>query len=609
MRWCGAAVALLALLAYGIGIGGDYVFDDVHSIVANTGLREPGAALRSLHDPSLFSASGQQMYRPVLLLSFVANLAVSEEAWALKAGNVLLHAFVAWMLSVWLRCSGVRSGAAALTAALFAVHPLASEAINLVSARSELLLATGLLLALVSHRRWQSGRAAVVSQLGMLVGTAIACGSKETGVVVPLVMAAQAWWLTGSETRGNWRRAVAGILQVVVVVVAYLVLRKVLLGQMTVDLLSRVGGDPTTGHGRTLVTQLATMGTLLPRALLQVAVPIGLSLDPLVVFRGSFLDPWVILGWASLFGLTIAAAWRGPTAAARRVGLCALWGSSLPWILVPLNMPLAEHRLYVPMLGLAAIVASLLPRLRTGRRGAPLLVTVTAVAVVGVGITLSARRSLDYRDEVGLWQSELGRNPASFQAWWGLGAAYVRIDDCVRAIEPLATANAMRPQHELALSHYTEALVRLPDGKEQPFRALAAARILAERRPDDPWCRTLLSRALLQMGHATGDRAHFEEAERVALSCLEIAPPKSFVYLLAAQARRCTGDLEAALAHADTSLGRGLDHVSMRLERARILDAMGRHAEARRELGRARQQAPFDPQVLHALREVAQPPR
>ncbi len=187
----GAVVFALAWLAYGAALAGDFVFDDIHSVAANPALHDLGNCSRLLLDPSAFSATDQRMYRPVLLVSFALNFAVAAAPWALKAGNVLLHASVAWLLWSWLRCWRLPVRPAFVVASLFAVHPLASEAVNLVSARSELLLAFGVLLALRAQRAWQAGAPAAPALLAVLVGTTIACGSKETGVVLPALLAAQ----------------------------------------------------------------------------------------------------------------------------------------------------------------------------------------------------------------------------------------------------------------------------------------------------------------------------------------------------------------------------------------------------------------------------------
>lgn len=607
-----AALVALVFCAYGAALAGDCVFDDVHSVVANPSLRGDVDWWKLCSDPGAFSAGTSRMFRPVLLLSFAGNLALSPSAWALKAGNVLLHALVAGLAFGWLRRLHVAVGGAFAAAALFAVHPLLSESVNLVSARSELLLVLGLLVGLRGHLAWLRGGHRGRAVVGMLFGALLACGSKETGVVLPGLLFAQAWLLRREPWgQTHWGRAVRGVLPVLLLVVGYLVLRKLLLGQATATLLGRTGEDPTSGHGRTLLTQVATMGLLLPRALLQMVWPAGLSMDPPVSFRHTFADPLVLAGWGGVLGLTVAALWPGRGAKVRRLGLAVAWATALPWIVVPLNMPLAEHRLYGPLLGVSAVLAPWWPRLR--RRTAPgparRWLRPTFGALLAAFSLLATLRSLDYRDERRLWQVELAARPLSWRAWWGLGTANLRAGDVDAAIEPLARAHDLYPEQFDVLRNYAEALTRLPAERAQPFRALVVAERLHDRSPRDPWARTLLADACLQVGRASGEAAWFQRAEATALSCLDVASPKALVYRMAASARRGAGDLGGALAHLDASLARGLDPVALRLDRAALLRELGRHAEARRELLRAQQQAPMDPAVQHALRQAAQPPR
>lgn len=614
-RRLGLAVFALAVLAYAVALGGAYVFDDLHSVSDNPALHDVANFWRWLSDPTAFSQSANSaMYRPALLVSFGLNLAVSPAAWSLKAGNVLLHALCAWLLFGWLVRLAVQRFAAFAAAALFAVHPLVSEAVNLVSARSELLCVFGLLLGLRAHLAWLRGTG-LANVFGMVLGAAIACGSKETGVVLPVLLAVQA----ASLRRQRWdraavRRAVLALLPVVAVVIAYLVLRKILLGQATVQLLGRTGGDPLSGHGRSLAMQLATMGALLPEVLVQMVAPLRQSLDPAVTYRASFGDPLVLLGWASLAGLSLAAWSRGPSARVRRIGVAFAWAVAAPWIVVPLNVPLAEHRLYGPLVGLAMVMAPLLPRARRPDRSPRQLALCQLrrpafVVLVLLGVVASARRSWLYRDERLLWRAELALHPQSFRAHWGLGASTWRMGDPAGAVPWLADAHAMYPGHFDALRHLVEALVAIPDEQARPFQALARAEELRERSPGDPWVRTLCAQADLQAGRVTGDRDYFTAAEREALGCLQMAPPKAYVYRLAAAARRGLGDLDGALAHLDASLARGLDHYPLRIDRAFVLRDLGRMADAQRALLRLQQELPFEPAVQVALQQLAAPPR
>ena len=608
-RWA-LLVALAALLAYATAIAGDYVFDDYHSIVGNTALHDLGNLGRYWTDPAAFSGSAARMYRPALLSSFAVNWAISPSPWSLRAGNVLLHATTAVLLFVWTWRLSRRLRAAAFVAAAFAVHPLASEAINLVSARSELLAALGMLTALLGQLSVQRGHGRVGPWLAIVAGAVLACGSKETGVVLPALCVGQALWHRHGRPGAGWRRTALALLPVVALVICYLVARKLLLGQATVQLLGRTGSDPLSGYGRTLTMQLATMGTLLPRALLQTVWPWPLSIDPVVHYRDSLLAPAVLLGWGTMGALSWWACRAGAGARLRRFGVAFAWLTALPWIVVPLNMPLAEHRLYLPMLGLALVALGSAPALRRAWRRLPqalpgwLAATVLLAAAVG-----AADRSLLYRDERMLWRAELARSQDSFRAWWGLGTSSVRAGDVLGGIEPLARAHALHPSHEDTLRTYTEALLRLPESAQQPERLLAAAQSLQALRPDDPWARTLVVQAHLRMGHAQQDHEHFAAAERIALSCLQIAPPKGFVYRLAAMACRGRGDLAGALAHLDTSVARGLAPVGVRIERAHVLRELGRADDARRELLLAQQVAPMDPELLGVLQHWAAPGR
>lgn len=611
--WFAGAIFALAWLAYGLALAGDYVFDDLHSVRGNPAVHDLGNLGRFWTDPSAFSSGLGRMYRPVLLTSLSLNYAFDPAPWSLKAGNVLLHAAVAALAFAWFWRLSRRLGASAAVAALFAVHPLASEAVNLVSARSELLAALGMLMALHAHLGWERNRGRAWAAAGMVAGAVVACGSKETGVVLPALAAAQAYWLRRDHAfAARWRRSFGGLLPLVAVAVLYLLARRLLLGEATVQLLGRAGGDPLSGHGRTLAVQFATMGTLLPGCVAQALVPWRLSLDPVVVFRSSFADPAVLAGWATMLALTLLAARPGAGARLRRLGVALAWITALPWIVVPLNMPLAEHRLYGSLLGAGAVVVGLAPMARRLLSGPARAFACRALlpAALLAGVVGSGQRSWVYRDERELWRVELARHPESFRAWWGLGTATLRAGDAAGAVEPLATAHALYPGHFDVLRNYVEALVAVPDDSADPERTLEVAARLVRTSPNDPWARTLHAEAHLLAGRRGRGAEHFEAAERLALSCLQIATPKGYVYRLAAAARRGLGDLPGALAHLDASIARGLATIEVRLDRAAVLEQLGRRRQAHAELMAVQRIAPTDPRVVQALRQwAAAPPK
>lgn len=613
-RWvlrAGVAVMLLALCAYGAALAGDYVFDDVHSVSGNPAVQSLANFPQFWTDPGAFSGAAARMYRPALLTSFALNIAISPAAWSLKLGNVLIHAAVAGMLFWWLSRLSRRVRASFVIAAIFAVHPLASEAVNLVSARSELLSTLGVVVALFAHVSWQRRVANAWPLTMMILGTVLACGSKETGVVLPGLLLVQSCCLRHRMPNGaQWRRALVGIAPVVALVIVYLIARKLLLGEATVQLLGRTGGDPSSGHGRTLLVQLATMGTLLPRMVWQTVAPTHLALDPVIVYRDSFADVSVLLGWGMMLGLTGLGLWSGANARLRRIGTAMVWAIALPWIVIPLNMPFAEHRLYGPLVGFSVIAVALLGPLQRLLGRAPRATLRAAFGLVLLlGIAGSASRSWLYQDECELWQVEIAHNPGSFRAWWGLGTTRMRKGDMPGAIAPLQRAHVLYPQHHDTLRNLIEALIALPDEHAEPNTALAMAEQLLERSPDDPWVRTLKVQAQLQAGRLLGDTQFFRDAEMLALSCLEIAKAKGYVYQLASYARHGMGDVEGALAHLDASIDRGLNTVDVRFDRARLLYELGRQHEAQQAIFELQRDYPMDPRMIGAMIHFAKPPK
>src|SRR5207247_697512 len=133
-------------------------------------------------------------YRPLFLLWFLLNYTLFDgwpPGWHLT--SVLLHALAS--LLVWLTARRLVGPSAALIAgAVFALHPIHVEAVAWVSGVTEPLLAVCLLGSFWSHLHSveggaDSGRWRALS----LLAYALALSSKETAVVLPLLLIAHSW--------------------------------------------------------------------------------------------------------------------------------------------------------------------------------------------------------------------------------------------------------------------------------------------------------------------------------------------------------------------------------------------------------------------------------
>ena len=154
------AVVYLPSLGYG------FVYEDLRSMTDT--LTWSGWSARALF-------VYEHPLRSLTVVSRDVNIAVfGIQPWSLHLGNVLIHLANVWL--VWRVASQVGLGQAAWwAAALFALHPMQVEAVTYVSARSDLLSVTGVLLAL-----WATS---VGSVAGAVAGVALAVLGKETAVV------------------------------------------------------------------------------------------------------------------------------------------------------------------------------------------------------------------------------------------------------------------------------------------------------------------------------------------------------------------------------------------------------------------------------------------
>ena len=148
-----AAVLLACAVTYGNSIRGSFHYDDLHSIVENPHIRSLSGVPSFFWKPEKFSRDADKaMYRPLLLASLALNYAVGEyDTLSYHVLNIALHGACSLLLWALLGRLGVHPCMALGGGLVFAVHPLASEPVNYISSRSELMAALGVLGTVWMH--------------------------------------------------------------------------------------------------------------------------------------------------------------------------------------------------------------------------------------------------------------------------------------------------------------------------------------------------------------------------------------------------------------------------------------------------------------------------
>ena len=394
-------LAIPPVLVYANSLHNPFHYDDAHSIVDNEHIRDLSNIPQYFIDPTLFASEPRYaMYRPLLLTSVALNHALGEyEVAGYHVFAILLHiGCVLLVHDIALRLLGEGGRRSALAAALiFGLHPIASEPVNYISSRSELLVALLLFASLSAflRRRAQGGLslAGANGTLGMVFGGyGAALLSKATAVALPAVILVYALLFHRDMVRRD-SKLYGGMA----------LLSGLYLWMIIGQFHKATVGSPVRGYDEQLWSQVKAL-LLYLRLLL---FPTGLSVDHQFLISDSLIDPFAFAS-TLLLGTTLVVCWRAGIRGRRLPLFLVLWFlvSLAPASLVPLNVLVNEHRLYIPLAAFAIALGWGLERI--GPRGIGL--AAVAGRLLSYGCMTSAR-NLVWGSVERLWMDAADKAP------------------------------------------------------------------------------------------------------------------------------------------------------------------------------------------------------
>ena len=412
--WCGAALATLAVVfwAYGPAMHTGFLFDDTTQHFALPTASQP---LSSWIGP----------VRPVLMFSYWVNSRISMEdtSWY-HYFNILIHAlagiFVFLVIRRLLEWAGAEESSrtpwAAFGTLLFLLHPLQAESVAYISGRSDSLCG---MLSCASFAAFLYRRSPAISWAGvlpvlLLFGAAVL--TKEQAVALPaLFVLTDFWWNPQTplrSVRANWR------------LYAILALGAAGAAALFWKLIVGAGAGSSAGFAIkdfTWYQYLFTQFRAIFAYVFNFLLPVNLNVDwDFPISRGIF-EYGAIFGLAALLALA-AAAWRY-----RRAFPLAGYGYFVFLVLLsptssilPIKDPIADRRMYLPILGLILIAIDLLRRLKVERK---LLALGAAALMVATALATHARAEV-WSDPILLWQDSALKSPNKVRAHFQLAFAY-----------------------------------------------------------------------------------------------------------------------------------------------------------------------------------------
>ncbi|OYW27594.1 MAG: hypothetical protein B7Z47_06530, partial [Chthoniobacter sp. 12-60-6] len=309
---------------------------------------------------------------------------------------------------------------------------------------------------------------------GSVLAVLMAMQTKEDAFVVPALAVLLDWLVIGTRLRPAALRALP--LLICMPLIPVLVFLTASAQSGAYDLHAAVNivnsRDAPLNHWHYIVTEL----TVVTHYLRQMFWPKGMNLDPDWPIYDSLFQGPVLLALAVLGGLVgsvwaLARRFRGDVRFAFGLA-CVVWflmSISVSSGLVPLPDLVAEHRSYLPSIGIFILVACLLDWLRSrDLRFAVLRVGVPVLSLLCVG-ALSWKtciRNNVWRTRESLWEDTVAKSPGKYRTWGNLGAAYSDSGKNEKAVHCFREALKVEPRFQNGLLNLSNSLLKLNRPKE-----------------------------------------------------------------------------------------------------------------------------------------------
>jgi len=575
-------LAAVVVFVYAVGSSNPFHYDDLHSIRDNPHIRSLDNIPAFFTRPDYFTADPRSaMYRPLVLVSYALNYALDKsEVRSYHWVNIGIHAINSGLVLLLAHMLLKRFTVAFMAACIFALHPVNSEVVNYISSRSESLCALFFLSSLIAYIKARSATKYRATKYGTALA-AFACALLCKSIAVTLLPLLLAFELCFPARMRPTRTVLIWIGPFFAPVMLYGLIIQNMLKTALVD-------APVRSMGVQLATQLKALvyyATLL-------CYPWELNVEHQFALGGNELAVWLSAG--CIFSLFVWVWFSGALAR-----FLSMWSLVIltPTLIVPLNVLVNEHRLYLVSIafsiGLACAFANVLRQATVSKIGA-----MCCISLVLIFCSLDVQRTLTWSSSEKVWAASLEHSPYMPRPHLYMGNVHREASRNQRALDSYAKALVVHPEvlsggdlvsiynnmgaTYLAMERFDEAVaayektLAIDPEYEQARVSLEGARALKAQRGQEG-AAELQRRGLIAL--IQGD---LPQAVRLLNESLAIRPLAK-TYLALAQVHERLEDTEAALAVYRTLLETGIEGPSARQARLRIEEISQR---ANREEGK-----------------------
>ncbi|HKO96203.1 MAG TPA: hypothetical protein VJU86_04385 [Pyrinomonadaceae bacterium] len=416
------SLVVVVFICYANSLGNEFVFDDLLLVAENQ-------SIRTLNSQLFLN------YRALRDISYALDYALwGGRPFGFHLTNILLHAGNVLLVFALVRRLSKDLISATITALIFAVHPIQTDAVTYISGRRDLLFSFFYLLAFHTYityfrTKW-SARSAIYLAL-FLVLWAFSLMSKEMAVSLPLLIFVWQYCETWDDER-EWRKQVLSNAL------------KTFMRDKLFWLLMTLGGLSFTAYWVIKgASSKATLGTLdywggsFYLNFLTVVRVHGWYLKqlvfptPIAQYLGAFEVSTSIFDWSFVLAFfVVGAVLASAFLLLKRDRLMAFGILSYFTMLSPVSqiIPhhelLADHYLYLPMMSFGLVVALLVRRIRAASSSAGRVVYLVVGGLIIVLGAMTILQNRTWQNERTLWTANYKAVPNSPRAALNLGNTY-----------------------------------------------------------------------------------------------------------------------------------------------------------------------------------------
>ncbi|OGR36090.1 MAG: hypothetical protein A2091_10750 [Desulfuromonadales bacterium GWD2_61_12] len=478
-KW-GAPIALviLALVVYINSFPSTFILDD-HHIVQKNHLVLQADFLAIFRSDYWFGVENSGLYRPLTIFSLALNrLIFGESAWGYHLVNLLLHASIVQLIFATLRKWEISNGTAFMAAAIFAVHPIHGEVVNIAVGRSELLVALFLLCGFYfsSNKKFTDNYIVCMCFFAALL-------AKEHAITFLLLLPLWEVFHCGTMRvcRQRWKLYFALFCVSVVWIVLYNYAPEQTMPRSIYS--NEAAPLAYVSWGSRVLTSLLLQWLYLAKLLVPFGLQAVYSTADLPSFVTSVFSATglLVIGGTLMVALLVMLGWRSRNPLALFAMLYIVSFSTTANLFFPIGVSFAERLVYFPSIWYCSGFAVMLGLMQSVR-GKVLAKSIFTICLLFLSVVTLLRNPL-FSSETRLWNAEVANNPKDFLAWHNLAESLANSRRYVESESAYQQVLDLAPEYPGGLRAYS-AFLRKQGRYNEALQAALSALEIARSRND-----------------------------------------------------------------------------------------------------------------------------